>query len=241
MFNKIIYDDLNILKVMKEKFSKDGFVKLGNLLDDDFLDLLRMEIKLCKNLMISKKIIMPPFDTARQLQVIGGDIIEKNIESVVDLYNDNKLISILSYIANEPVLKINHSKEKFVINSLVSQGDVHGWHVDDPKFAFVIILETANKDFGGNLKYISNWQDKLNSEYGINTPEVKVEKYIKAEWINTANFLRGDCYLLNAKDNLHMVSPLKKGFDSERLVLNLAYHNSKEIVYGGTADKLYSA
>ena len=50
-------------------------------------------------------------------------------------------MSAIARVAGEPVYPCNHLEELIVCIFLLSPGSTHGWHLDDPPYALILVLE----------------------------------------------------------------------------------------------------
>ena len=83
-----------------------------------------------------------------------------------------------------------------VINILEARENTHGWHLDDPLYALVIIAEHPSYKYGGNLQYIRNWE-LVCKETGLD-PITDLHQAIAfargRKLIHSVSHVAGECY-----------------------------------------------
>lgn len=233
--NVLTEEEINIAR---QSLKVDGYSKLSNLFSNELFQQVKDEVVKLKDLAFSKKFKMPKYNTARFLSTIGAKLIAKNTELIPFLYYDSNLKDILEEITEEPLFHVNHEEESFVVNYLMGIGQTHGWHLDDPKYAFVTVFDMPHVDFGGHVEIIKDWK-AICSELNIGPQETLkgVEFAEKNKLIKKVQLKPGESYILNAADCLHRVAPMEA--NSIRSALNLAFHPSTYVSFDGTADILY--
>jgi hypothetical protein len=128
-----------------------------------------------------------------------------------------------------------------VVNYLTFQGATHGWHLDDPSYALVIITETTEGESGGRLEYIKDWR-RICEQRGVSAEE-SVDDTVghcrSQQLIRTHRHEAGDAYLLRADQCLHRVTELTST-QGRRVVINIAFEATPNPTYGFTANRLYT-
>jgi hypothetical protein len=155
--------------------------------------------------------IMESQGTWRKMSTIGGNIVSANSSLIPMVYNDSTLLQFLSALAGEEVFTVPDPNENHVVNILHREGDLHGAHIDTYAYAFNIVMQAPPLDVrGGELEV---WFDSQSVNNRGKMPGT------------TFRFEPGDAYFLKTDTNLHHVRPIVG--DHQRIVLNLAYANSK--------------
>ncbi len=225
---------------MHEKFVRSGYVKIPKYLSSSALTLLQCELVRLEKNAILRNFEMPGYQTPRNLSVVGGDLIKSQSSILYHLYHHYSLRKSIESIIGRQIHNCLHPQEFMVANFLQRSGDTHGWHLDDPAYALIIIAEAPHAGRGGEVEFIPNWIDLCRRKNC--KPDKDIFKLIN--WADENGFIErchheeGDAYLLRADLNLHRVAPIK-GKNERRSVLNLAFQSSKNMQYCNTADLLY--
>ena len=140
------------------------------------------------------------------------------------MYHDPTIRESISRMVGQEVFSCQNEDEWMVANYLTSVGDTHGWHLDDPPIAFVLVLLAPPKGEGGQLEY-----------FPLSTKLAGVD--VRHEHAMIADHRAGDAYLLRADQCLHRVAPLIGS--GRRLAINMAFEFDEEVTYGTTASMLY--
>lgn len=225
----------------RDEFLRRGYTVIRDFLSTEAISLLSREIDELMSGARKRDFSMPGYETPRKLTVIGGQRIMDESRDLLNLYHRHDLRSVIDEVAGQRAYTCTHPEEFMVSNLLNSRADTHGWHLDDPAYAFVICIRSQGQDAGGEIELIPHWTDMCES-LG-HSRDMKVSELIP--WFESNGLLKselldkGDAYLLRADRTLHRVSPLKRD-GVERLVVNLAYQDRHEVAYGDTAALLYS-
>ncbi|ODS22544.1 hypothetical protein AB835_13590 [Candidatus Endobugula sertula] len=233
------YKNNKLIDDLQEKYRCSGFVKLPKFFTRSVLSLLLDEVYRLYSYRDKKNFIMPGYQSPRIMSVIGGQKIIRNSFIFPAVYVDKELKEILSKITNTPIFNIAHEEELMVINCLEKESSTHGWHLDDPKYALVIILEAPLMSNGGYLEVIPDWVNYCRSQclHPVNDSNAAVSKAREDNLIAKIHHEAGSCYLLNASECLHRVAPVVG--EVRRIAVNFTFHDSQKIKYGKTADLLY--
>ncbi len=238
--NNYFFDENNLL-ILKEKFKEFGYVKLHNLFDEKFLLKIKSEVNFLSKNKCQRDFIMPNYNTPRTISILGGGFISENSPLLLDLYKSKSLKDLISNIVGDNIFNIDHPEECIVINFLEKKGDTHGWHLDDPRYALVMIIEAPKNSDSGYLEIIEKYNE-YSQKKGID-PIKGTSQLVKMAndegLIRKITHMTGECYLLNAADCLHRVAPVDN--DTHRTVINYAFDNKQNIKYGNTANILYNA
>ena len=102
---------------------------------------------------------MDEYGTPRRLVTIGGSTLSVHSPLLASLYKYPPLINFLQAIACERLYLCHHPQEFMMINYLLEPGDTHGWHVDDPAYALVVVPDAPAAGPGGLLELIAQWAE----------------------------------------------------------------------------------
>jgi hypothetical protein len=233
------YWDVEVVESLAEDFSSRGYVKLPRFFEAEAFSFIKGEVERIQTASTRREFTMPGYNTPRRLSVIGGDRIVDESLALAMLYGNSELRAVIGEITRSPVFFVHHHTEFMVANYLESFEDTHGWHLDDPQFALVVILDSPRHDEGGNVEFIRDWR-AFCAERKLD-PDVDIERGVELARaqgnLEVEHHEAGDCYLLDAGACLHRVTPIAHG--AQRKVLNLAYHGDSRREYGHTADMLY--
>ena len=227
----------NAVGPLRQAFGSTGYVKIPGLFDLDFFTLIREEVRQIEHLKSRRDFRMPAFDTPRRMATIGGKAITQHSQLLPHLYRSRPLHDFVESVAGEPIFRCTHRTEFLVKNILEQEGDTHGWHLDDPDLALVLVIDAPAADDGGLLEYVPAWAryDAWARTIGL---EAATERLRTCGGVNTLHHGPGDAYLLRARDHLHRVTPLRAR-DTRRVVLSCAFSTTEEQEYGVTASLLY--
>lgn len=234
------YRDPEIILKISEEFQHKQFVKLPDLFIPPVKKIAQENLDYLHSLRSRKDFIMPEFNTERKMSVVGGSKIINLSLALIALYANQDLRDTLSKIIGNHIHTVKHAEEFMVVNFLDGDADTHGWHIDDPQYALIIITEAPPPRCGGDLEIIPNWSSfcsKNNFSQGTQTKDA-VKKALLEDRIKRLQLASGDCYLLNASQAFHRVTPIiGKG---SRKALNMAFDSRRFRNYGDTAQILYA-
>ena len=183
---------------------------------------------------------MPDFNTDRKMSVLSGKDVVSQSDIIASLYACRELRNWITRLIGKDIHTVLHDDEFLVVNFLDGKRDTHGWHLDDPRYALIIVVESPAEHIGGCIEYVPDWKH-LAREEGFD-PHQNVERGVeicKRKGLLRSDTLNsGDCYLLDAGEVLHRVSPMSA--DGRRKALNLAFDDRRYRVYGETATRLYA-
>jgi len=233
------YKEETELTRLANEFEEKGFVTMPDFFMAEFFDLVKDESIRLSKMRTEKQFTMPGYETPRFLSVIGGKQILNNSFVFSALYINAEVKSVLSSIVSRSLYTVDHEEEFMVVNFLERSGGTHGWHLDDPQYALVSILQAPDHSMGGYLEVIPEWK-KFCAELGMNymtdTNKAVPIAYEQGR-VKNIHHNAGDCYVLNAGDCLHRVAPISG--ETNRIILNMAFDHRSKIDYGATADILY--
>jgi hypothetical protein len=217
-----------------------GYVKLPGLLAPATWALLRDEIGRLEPQARACDFVMPGPETPRVLSVLGAHDLLTGSPALAALYVHFELVRAISRIVGEQIHACRHEDELIVCNLLMGERSTHGWHLDDPPYAVVLVLEAPEPGAGGDLEQIADWAGVCR-QLGLD-PQTDVTAAVEAAsadgLLTVTGHVAGDVYLLRADRCLHRVSPLRTA-GSRRVALNFAYERTKQPSYGESATTLY--
>lgn len=240
MLGEIVSDDykcVSKISGLSKQFKRDGYVALPSLFNNEVMDFLKLEVGRLDAHREYRDFIMPGYDSPRNLSVVGGQKILNLSGLLLLLYAHSDVRNLVEGITAEKIYTINNVNEFMVVNYLEGPGHTHGWHLDDPCYALIIIVDSSYEEEGGCLEYINDWPE-ICARNGLEPISSLMESEVVRFKSRKDKFITGDCYLLNAANCLHRVTALKRQ-GSRRVALNMAYHNSMHVNYGITAKMLY--
>lgn len=225
---------------LRASFHETGYVKLPELLTTEVFRVVSLEVaRLCMD-RVRKDFVMPDFNTDRNMSVLSGKDVVRKSEVIANLYACQELRDWISNVTGTDIHTVHHDDEFLVVNFLDGDRDTHGWHLDDPRYALIIVVESPVTPMGGHIEYVPNWK-RLALKEGFDSHQ-NVERGVeicKQEGKLLSDSLKSsDCYLLDASEVLHRVSPMSSG--GSRKALNLAFDDRRYRIYGDTAKRLYA-
>lgn len=228
------------LDELSTRFSEHGYVRLRGLLAQEPLEILRRQVCALEARASARNFVMSGPDTPRVMSVLGATHLLAGSPAAAILYVHFELVRTIGRLAGSAVHACKHPEELMVCNFLLSEGATHGWHLDDPAFALVVVLEAPVRAGGGELEYIPDWTDVLHRlGLGPDDPVDAAVETARAEGlIRTVHHRAGDAYLLRADRCLHRVTPLRSP-GTRRVALNFAYEAAAMASYGDSATLLY--
>lgn len=233
-------DEPQLQRQLRARFRETGYVKLPGLLGPDTFRAVCAEVARLHASRARKDFVMPGFDTDRRMSVLSGKDVVARSAVIANLYACQELREWIAGVTATPVHPVPHEEEFLVLNFLDGPRDTHGWHLDDPRYALIVVVESPAPHRGGCLEYVPDWKRRAR-EQGFD-PCHDLERGVQAcrrqGWLRSDTLKPGDCYLLDAGEVLHRVSPLSA--DGRRKALNLAFDDRRFRVYGDTARRLYA-
>ena len=224
---------------LHEDFADTGYVKLPNFFIEPTRNLIARQLRNIEPISRRKDFVMPGYETPRRLSVVGGDRILEECFPLAMVYANHDLWSVLSSITGKKLYPVAHPEEFIVANFLLDEDDTHGWHLDDPQFALIVVSAAPQQDEGGLLEFVSNWR-AFCARHDL-CPEKDAENAVKLARargeVRQCHHSAGECYLINAAENLHRVTPIV-GRDTRR-ALNMAFDDRPDRQFGNTATLLY--
>jgi hypothetical protein len=234
------YDDPARLDELRAIFCSEGYVRLPGLLSREAMAIVRDEVRRLEPSARSRDFVMPGPETPRVMSVLGATQLARESPALAMLYVHFELVRVVSSLAAAPVYCCGHPEELMVCNFLLSDGATHGWHLDDPAYALVVVLEAPGVGCGGALEYIADW-DSVCARLGHHRrgPAAAAVAHAHAlGMVERAHHAADDAYLLRADRCLHRVAPLDDR-SARRVALNFAYEHTRVPAYGESANALY--
>jgi hypothetical protein len=240
---KIVSSDyyrVDIQNQIKKEFQSNGYVKLPKFLTSEAFNTISSEVIRLYTKRVRKDFVMPSYNTDRKMSTISGKEVVRISDVIADFYASTELREIISSLIGNYIHTVRHEDEFLVVNFLDGERDTHGWHLDDPRYALIVIIESPSDDDGGNLEYVPDWNRfarKNNLDPIQNILEgLQIAKC--GDIVKTDSLKSSDCYLLDAHDVLHRVSPMHG--TGKRKALNLAFDDRQYRIYGDSATRLYA-
>lgn len=219
--NAYLDDDYRI--ALRDQFCRQLFVHLPELLKADRLADIVAAARAVARHGRRRDFVMPEYETPRKLIPTGGRKIAEHSPLLHDLYFNTELRQLVACLVGQAIFDCQHPDEHIVLNHLAEQGDTHGWHLDDPTWALVLVLESPDARDGGVVEII-----RPDSRLAAFTAEATRDIVERAEALGLIiglDLRPGDAYLLRADRCLHRVSPIALP-SARRTALNLAFESS---------------
>jgi hypothetical protein len=228
-----------LVRRLRTSFRDTGYVKLPDFLTPDAFGAVSSEVTRLHATRVRKDFVMPDFNTDRKMSVLSGKDVVRQSEIIANLYACRALRDWIASLAGTDIHTVAHDDEFLVVNFLDGERDTHGWHLDDPRFALVIVVASPAAHIGGRIEYVPDWKRLAREE--CFEPHRDVERGVeicrRKGRLLSDSLKSGDCYLLDAGEVLHRVSPMSA--HGSRRALNLAFDDRRYRVYGETAKRLY--
>lgn len=234
------YRNQDVILKLREQLQLDQFVKLPDFFLPLVKNIIRENLQYLHGLRVRKDFIMPGFNTERRMSVVGGSKVINLSLPLIALYGNLDLRDILSRIIDNHIYTVRHAEEFMVVNFLDGEADTHGWHIDDPEYALIVITEAPPPNSGGELELIPNWHKfcAANELSSVTQTDQAVQLAFKKNIVKSSQLSAGDCYLLNAGQAFHRVTPIIG--NGCRKALNMAFDSRRFRSYGKTAHLLYA-
>jgi hypothetical protein len=174
------------------------------------------------------------------MSILSGKYVVRQSDVIASLYACQELREWITSLTGTDIHTVLHDDEFLVVNFLDGERDTHGWHLDDPRYALIIVVESPAAHIGGCIEYVPDWKRLAREE--CFEPHQNVERGVEIcklkNKIRSDTLKSSDCYLIDAGEVLHRVSPMSA--DGSRKALNLAFDDRRYRVYGETATRLYA-
>ena len=225
---------------LRASFRDTGYVKLPEFLTLDAFRAVSSEVTRLHSARVRKDFVMPDFNTDRKMSILSGKDVVRQSEVIASLYACQELRDWITSLTGTDIHTVLHDDEFLVVNFLDGERDTHGWHLDDPRYALIIVVESPAAHIGGCIEYVPDWKRLAREE--CFEPHQNVERGVeickRKSKLRSDTLKSSDCYLLDAGEVLHRVSPMSA--DGSRKALNLAFDDRRYRVYGETATRLYA-
>jgi len=226
----------NDLAGLRREFETQGYVILDGLLRAELLDGVVKEVDRLRAYALHHDFTMPGYATPRFMSTVGGVAIRRHSPLLLQLYEHPDVIHLIQGITGRSVFFCTHPQEFIVINYQSGARQTHGWHLDDPDLALILVVRAPRFGSGGHVEIayppIPDSAHIENRELSAFVTDATREGRVRKE-----DLAAGQAYLLNASKHLHRVAPLSDG--ESRAAINMAYSFSALQQYGQTADILY--
>lgn len=235
-----IYGNKFLIEELRKTFSSRNYIKLPSLLTKETLAIVSDEVGRLYQNFNRRDFVMGGYKTPRNMKVISGNEILRHSMILPLLYANHDLRDLISDLVGKRIFGVNHKYEFMVGNYQEKIGDSHGWHLDDPRYALIIVIDSPAANHGGELELIANWKQfclERSFDYVEDTIN-GVELAKRVGILESHHHAPGDSYLLYASEALHRVAPIESK-SQRRLILNMAYDDRKTIEFGDTANELY--
>lgn len=225
---------------LQASFRETGYVKLPEFLTPAAFRAVSSEVTRLHSARARKDFVMPDFNTDRKMSVLSGRDVVRQSEVIASLYACQELRDWIASLTGTGIHTVLHDDEFLVLNFLDGERDTHGWHLDDPRYALIIVVESPATHIGGCIEYVPDWKRLAREEFFDSHQDVErgVEICKRNGKLRSDTLKSSDCYLLDAAEVLHRVSPMSA--DGSRKALNLAFDDRRYRIYGETATTLYA-
>lgn len=225
---------------LRRQFARDSYVRLPGFLRSEAFAFVKSEVDRLETRARDRCFEMHGYKTPRVMKTLGGQELMGS-SPLAYIYLHDAIRQLIEEIVGTKVYTCQHPNEYMVVNYLLSPGATHGWHLDDPAYALVIFIDAPPPEAGGHLEYIADWREICN-EKGLE-PEGDVNSLVaelrKQNLIKSMVHKTGDAYLMRANQCLHRVTEIVAP-DVRRVIINMAFEETADPVYGLTANLLYS-
>jgi hypothetical protein len=211
------------VKDLRARFERDLVVVLPCLIDAEVLPALVAEAAALVRDGRRRDFQMPGYETPRKLTAIGGRTITARSPLITSLYSSIEIRNLVAGIVGQAVFECRHCDEFLVLNHLGARDDTHGWHLDDPTWALVIVFEAPGPYEGGRVEIVPPVADL--GEFTAEAAKAVVAQAGALGRIVELELSAGDAYLLRADKCLHRVTPLGTPH-ARRTALNLAFEET---------------
>lgn len=215
------WPDTATLAALHNRFRRDGFVKLRDVVTDPVREVVRTEVLelLAQNSERRDLFLQTTGGTPRHMSVVRSELIAETTGVITALYHHVPLRTVLGQIAGERVHSCPSADEEFLITQQHRKGDTHGWHWGDFSFALIWIIDTPPLEVGGMLQCVphTTW----------NKEDPRIHSYLCDNPIATYGFAPGDLYFLRTDTTLHRTVPLSS--DATRIILNMTWAAEKDL------------
>lgn len=225
---------------LRRKFARDSYVRLPGFLRGEAFNFVKSEVDRLEARARDRCFEMNGYKTPRVMKALGGQEILGG-SPLAYIYLHYAIRQLIEEIVGTKVYTCQHPNEYMVVNYLLAPGATHGWHLDDPAYALVIFIDAPPPEAGGHLEYIKDWR-QMCSDKGQD-PEGDVNGLVaqlrEQNLIKSMVHKTGDAYLMRANQCLHRVSEITAP-GVRRVIINMAFEETPDPVYGLTANLLYS-
>ncbi|MEV0276424.1 hypothetical protein AB0I22_08585 [Streptomyces sp. NPDC050610] len=194
---------------LRERFERDGYVKLPDVVRGARLGALRAETRRLERLARRRDFtVTAPDASPRRMATVSGQVAGALAPWIPRLYADASLAALIRRISGVEAVEAPDLLERYVLTVLHRRGDTHGPHLDGHPLTFVLCADAPSSPRdGGLLEYAPGELDPAGLESTV---------------AMRAHHRPGDAYLLRGDASVHRVTPLRRA-GLRRTVLALSY------------------
>ncbi len=220
IFSPLVHNKFAFEKA-KKIFKDTSIVDMTDFFNPEFIEQLTTEtLNVFEQKLQRKDFLMAHTEnTPRKMFSVSEKAIYESSKLIPDFYNNQDLINFLTKMAQEKVMVLPWTGERYVINGLSTSKDTHGWHWDDYSYALVFIAKAPEKHQGGAVECIPNtvWNRKNPNIREILAANEPYKHYFKD----------GSFYFMKSDTTLHRVAPITE--DSLRVAIAMSWCNEKDL------------
>jgi hypothetical protein len=216
--------------IIRRQLDSQGVTFLPHFLSEPGHQMLLQERLRLTPYVRDKCFYLPPYNTPRISQTIGGVTISEQSPTILALYDHTRLK--LQEMLGVSLYRCHSDQEFAVINYLHRAGAEHGWHMDDPSHVLVIsLISPSSPSDGGHVEFVPDVVAQTGEAI-----ELAVSSATKEGRVNRLFIRARDAYLIRGDKTLHRVTPLS---NSERLIIAFSYDDTLGKQYDDSANLLY--
>lgn len=171
-------------------------------------------------------------NSLRKMSNVRRDEVFERATAIPQIYQSASLRALLGEVVGETVHVCPYEPEQCLITRLEHDGDTHGWHWDDFRFALVWVVECPPAEDGGFVQCVpgTTW-DKENPS---------VNRALVSGSLYSLELHPGDLYVMRTDTTMHRVYPVRRG---RRTILNMGYastHDLEKNMSHETMDNLWA-
>ena len=154
----------------------------------------------------------------RKMSNVRRDEIFQHAGAIPAIYSAPGLRDALAEVVGERVHLCPYEPEQYLITRLEQDGDTHGWHWDDFRFALVWVVECPRVEDGGFVQCVPGtvW-DKQNPS---------INRALVSRPVYSIELSPGDLYVMRTDTTMHRVYPLRQG---RRTILNMGFASTHDL------------
>ena len=207
----------NTQKILKSK----SIVDVTHFFAQDFIEnLIQETVSVYEQKLQRKDFLMEQTDnTPRNMFAVSERAIDACATMIPKFYYEEEVLHFFSTLAQEPVIPLPWTGERYVINGLSRSNDTHGWHWDDYAYALVFIAKAPKLGNGGEVECIADtfW----------NREKPNIEQILQQNQKQVHHFESGSFYLMKSDTSLHRVAPITAG--EIRIAIAISFCNKADL------------